>query len=95
MPNPKIGTVTDDISAAVKNAKAGQMQFRADKGGIVHGTIGKLSFATDQLVDNLNALLSAVLKEKPATAKGVYLKKVTVSSTMGPGLTIDRSALAY
>ena len=95
MPNPKTGTVTDNVAEAVKNAKAGQAQFRADKGGIVHASIGKLSFETTHLSDNLDALLGAVIRAKPTSAKGAYLKKITVSSTMGPGLVIDRSGLSY
>ena len=94
MPNPKSGTVTDNVAAAVKNAKAGQVWFRADKGGIVHAAVGRLDFATEHLVDNLNALIGAVIKAKPAAAKGLYLQKVTVSTTMGPGLMIEQSALA-
>ena len=91
MPNPKVGTVTTDIEAAVTNAKGGQVRFRADKSGIVHCSIGKASFSPDQLKDNLNALLGALEKAKPSSAKGIYLKKVSVSSTMGPSFNIDKS----
>lgn len=94
MPNPKVGTVTMDVQTAVANAKAGQVQFRADKGGIVHSSIGKLDFSNDNLHGNLDALHSALLKAKPATAKGVYTKKITLSSTMGPGLTIDINSIS-
>ncbi len=93
MPNPKTGTVTPDVVTAVKNAKAGQVRYRADKAGIVHGGIGKLAFDADALKANLEALVSDLKKAKPATAKGVYLKKVTLSTTMGPGLTIDQASL--
>lgn len=93
MPNPKTGTVTPDVSTAVKNAKAGQVRFRADKGGIIHGGIGKVSFETNAIKENLEALLADLKKVKPATSKGVYLKKVSLSTTMGPGLAIDLSTL--
>lgn len=93
MPNPKTGTVTPDVVTAVKNAKAGQVRFRADKGGIIHGGIGKVSFETTALKANLEALLADLKKLKPASAKGVYLKKVSLSTTMGPGLSIDISTL--
>lgn len=93
MPNPKIGTVTMDVTTAVANAKSGQVQYRADKGGIIHCTIGKLSFDPQQLLQNLLVLLGAVKKAKPVTAKGVYLKKLTLSSTMGPGLLINLGSL--
>jgi large subunit ribosomal protein L1 len=89
MPNPKDGTVTNDIATAVKNAKAGQVRFRIDKGGIVHCPIGKLDFSADNLKENLNALVAALRKAKPQTAKGIYLKKLTLSTTMGPGLVLD------
>jgi large subunit ribosomal protein L1 len=89
MPNPKVGTVTKNVAEAVQNAKAGQVQFRTDKAGIVHAMIGKLDFTVDALVGNFKELLSAIKKAKPSGAKGVFLKKVTLSSTMGPGLTID------
>ena len=93
MPNPKVGTVTPDVATAVKNAKAGQVQFRTDKAGIIHGTIGKASFGVDALKENLNALLADLQKAKPASAKGVYLKKVTVSTTMGPGVGVEKGSL--
>ena len=89
MPNPKVGTVTADVATAVKNAKAGQVQFRADKAGIIHATIGRRSFDADKLQGNLHALIDALNKSKPATSKGVYLKKVAVSSTMGLGVRVD------
>ncbi|ACE85125.1 50S ribosomal protein L1 [Cellvibrio japonicus] len=94
MPNPKTGTVTPDVVTAVKNAKAGQVRYRAEKGGIIHGGIGKISFETVALKENLEALISDLKKAKPASSKGVYLKKVTLSTTMGPGLVIDQSSLA-
>ena len=93
MPNPKVGTVTPDVATAVKNAKAGQVRFRADKGGIVHATIGKVSFETNALKENLQALLSDLQKAKPAAAKGVYMKKVTVSTTQGVGLVVDMTGV--
>lgn len=93
MPNPKVGTVAPDVAAAVKNAKAGQVRFRTDKGGIVHSTIGKADFDVDALSANLSALLVDLKKLKPASAKGQYLKKVAISTTMGPGLVVDHSAL--
>jgi len=93
MPNPKVGTVAPDVAAAVKNAKAGQVRFRTDKGGIIHSTIGKASFEVDALRGNLSALLTDLTKLKPATAKGQYFKKVAISTTMGPGLVVDHSAL--
>jgi len=89
MPNPKVGTVTPDVATAVKNAKSGQVQFRADKAGIVHAGIGKLDFDSKALVQNFDALMAELKKAKPNNAKGVYLKKVTISSTMGPGLVLD------
>ena len=92
MPNPKVGTVTTDVATAIKNAKAGQVQYRSDKGGVVHCTIGRASFTVEQLQDNLMALLEALNKAKPSSAKGVYLKKVFVSSTMGVGVRLDQSA---
>jgi large subunit ribosomal protein L1 len=95
MPNPKSGTVTPDVATAVTNAKAGQVRFRADKNGIVHGGIGVISFDAGDLKQNLEALMSDLAKAKPASAKGVYVKKVTVSSTMGPGLQIDQASLTY
>ena len=95
MPNPKTGTVTPDIEAAVQNAKAGQMRFRSDKNGIVHGGIGKVSFEPDAIKGNLIAVLADLKKAKPATAKGVYVRKVTLSTTMGPGVTIDHNAIDF
>jgi large subunit ribosomal protein L1 len=95
MPNPKVGTVATDVAAAVKNAKAGQVRFRTDKGGIIHSTIGKADFEVDALRDNLIALLTDLAKLKPASAKGQYLKKVAISTTMGPGLVIDHAAIKY
>jgi len=94
MPNPKVGTVTPDVATAVRNAKAGQVQFRVDKGGIIHGTIGRRSFDNDKLRGNLTALLDALTKAKPASSKGVYLRKVAVSSTMGVGVRVDMASLA-
>src|SRR5512133_573961 len=94
MPNPKVGTVTPDVATAVKNAKAGQVQFRADKAGIIHASIGRRSFDTDKLQGNLAALVDALTKAKPATSKGVYLKKVAVSSTMGVGIRVDLQSIA-
>lgn len=93
MPNPKTGTVTPDVAAAVRNAKAGQVRYRADKGGIIHGAIGKLTFDAAALKQNLEALLNDLKKAKPATAKGVYLKKISISTTMGPGVVLDQSTL--
>ena len=93
MPNPKVGTVTMDVVTAVKNAKAGQVQFRVDKGGIVHSTIGRRSFESDKLVGNLRALIEALNKAKPASSKGVYLRKVAVSSTMGVGARVDVASI--
>ncbi|MCE2867823.1 MAG: 50S ribosomal protein L1 [Oxalobacteraceae bacterium] len=93
MPNPKVGTVTPDVATAVKNAKAGQVQYRTDKGGIVHATIGRKSFADADLKRNLLALLDALSKAKPATSKGVYLRKVSLSSTMGAGVRVDQTSL--
>ncbi|WP_339644603.1 50S ribosomal protein L1 [uncultured Porticoccus sp.] len=93
MPNPKTGTVTPDVVTAVKNAKAGQVRFRADKNGIIHGGIGSLSFDAGALKQNLEALITDLKKIKPASAKGIYVKKVTISSTMGPGLIIDQASL--
>jgi LSU ribosomal protein L1P len=94
MPNPKVGTVTPDVVGAVKNAKAGQVRYRSDKGGVVHCTIGKADFEATQLKENLVALLQDLQKAKPATAKGVYLRKVSISSTMGPGVPVEISSLA-
>ena len=89
MPNPKIGTVTQDVATAVKNAKSGQVAYRADKGGLIHGAIGKINFTTEALRENLLALLRDLGRAKPSNSKGVYIKKVTISSSMGPGLAID------
>lgn len=94
MPNPKVGTVTTDVETAVKNAKAGQVQYRTDKAGIIHSTIGKANFDADALKTNLNALIQELVKAKPASAKGQYLKKVALSTTMGPGITIDTGTLS-
>ncbi len=93
MPNPKVGTVTPDVAGAVRNAKSGQVRYRCDKGGIVHCTIGKASFTIEALKDNLNALLADLIKVKPASAKGIYVQKVALASTMGPGVAVDRSTL--
>lgn len=95
MPNPKVGTVTTDVDTAVKNAKAGQVRFRTDKAGIIHSTIGKADFEVDALKQNLSALLGDLVKLKPASSKGNYLKKVALSTTMGPGVTVDHSTLEY
>ena len=95
MPNPKVGTVSTDVAAAVKNAKAGQVRFRTDKGGIIHSTIGKVDFEVDALAENLTALVNDLLKLKPASSKGTYLKKVAVSTTMGPGLMVDHTGLKH
>ncbi len=94
MPNPKVGTVTPDVATAVKNAKAGQVQFRADKAGIIHATLGRRSFDADKLQGNLVALIEALNKAKPASSKGVYLRKVAVSSTMGLGVRVDTQTMA-
>ena len=94
MPNPKVGTVTPDVATAVRNAKAGQVQFRVDKAGIVHGTIGRRSFDTEKLQGNLAALVDALIKSKPATSKGVYLKKIAVSSSMGVGVRVDTQTIS-
>jgi large subunit ribosomal protein L1 len=93
MPNPKVGTVTPDVVQAVKNAKAGQVQFRADKAGIIHATIGRASFDVDRLKTNLSALIDALNKVKPASSKGIYLRKISVSSTMGIGVRVDAASL--
>jgi len=93
MPNPKVGTVTPDVATAVKNAKAGQVRYRTDKSGIIHAPIGRVDFEVDALKENLVALLADLMKAKPTSAKGVYMKKVSVSTTMGPGLHIDHSTL--
>ena len=94
MPNPKVGTVTPNVAEAVKNAKGGQVQYRADKAGIVQCTIGRASFEVEALAENLEALISAINKAKPASTKGIYLKKVSVSSTMGVGVRVDQSPFA-
>ncbi|SDM14195.1 large subunit ribosomal protein L1 [Modicisalibacter muralis] len=94
MPNPKVGTVTPDVATAVKNAKAGQVRFRTDKNGIIHTTLGKVDFSADDIRGNLEALVNDLKRLKPSTSKGVYFKKMTLSTTMGPGLTVDHSALA-
>jgi large subunit ribosomal protein L1 len=94
MPNPKTGTVTTDVETAVKNAKAGQVQYRTDKAGIIHCPIGKIDFDNQALVTNLAALMADLRRAKPANAKGVYFKKVSLSTTMGPGLAVDHSAVA-
>ena len=92
MPNPKVGTVTMDVAQAVKDAKGGQVQFRAEKGGVVHAGVGKVSFDEAKLVENIRAFISAVSKAKPAGAKGTYMKRISLSSTMGPGVTVDVAA---
>ena len=93
MPNPKTGTVTPDVVGAIKKAKAGQVRFRADKAGIIHAAVGTVAFDADKLKENINALMEDLVKAKPASAKGTYVKKVTISSTMGPGLVVDQSSL--
>jgi len=95
MPNPKVGTVTPDVAGAVRNAKAGQVRFRTDKNGIIHGGIGRVGFNSDAIKGNLEALLADLKKAKPSTSKGVYVQKVVLSSTMGPGLLVDHSALNF
>jgi len=95
MPNPKVGTVTPDVATAVKNAKAGQVRYRTDKAGIIHCTVGKVSFDEQALIENIQALLSDLQKAKPSASKGVYLKKLSVSTTMGPGLVLDQSSLTF
>ncbi len=94
MPNPKVGTVTPDVAGAVKNAKAGQVRYRTDKGGIIHCTIGKLDFEVAALKENLDALMGDLKKAKPSASKGIYVKKITVSTTMGPGVAVDTSTVA-
>jgi large subunit ribosomal protein L1 len=94
MPNPKVGTVSPDVAGAVKNAKSGQVRYRVDKAGIVHCSIGKAAFETNALRENLQALVNDLQRVKPATSKGIYLKRVTLSSTMGPGVVVDHSTLA-
>lgn len=93
MPNPKVGTVTADVETAVKNAKAGQVRYRTDKNGIIHAPLGNVEFTAQTIKENLEALVADLKKAKPSSSKGVYLKKITVSSTMGPGLTIDQGSL--
>jgi large subunit ribosomal protein L1 len=93
MPNPKVGTVTPNVAEAVRNAKAGQVRYRADKAGVVHCTLGKAEFEAGKLKENLQALLADLHKVKPSTAKGIYLKKISISSTMGPGVPVDISSL--
>ena len=93
MPNPKVGTVTPDVATAVKNAKAGQVRYRVDKAGIVHCTIGRANFESAALKENLMVLVADLQRAKPAASKGIYLKRVTVSSTMGPGIAIDQATL--
>jgi large subunit ribosomal protein L1 len=95
MPNPKVGTVTADVATAVRNAKAGQVRYRTDKVGIIHCSIGKVNFEPNQLQENLQALLGDLKKAKPATSKGIYMRKVTLSTTMGPGLPVDQSTLSF
>ncbi|AOU98714.1 50S ribosomal protein L1 [Acidihalobacter yilgarnensis] len=94
MPNPKVGTVTPDVATAVKNAKGGQVRYRTDKAGIIHCSIGKAGFEVEALAGNLNALMADLIKAKPSTSKGIYIKRVTISSTMGPGIPVDQSSLA-
>ena len=91
MPNPKVGTVSKDVAKAVKNAKSGQVQYRTDKSGIVHCSIGKVEFTEEKLVENLRALVAEVIKAKPSSSKGKYLKKISLSSSMGPSLIIDQA----
>ncbi|HDN26973.1 MAG TPA: 50S ribosomal protein L1, partial [Thioploca sp.] len=93
MPNPKVGTVAKDVAQAVQNAKGGQIRYRTDKAGIIHGSIGNVSFAALSLHENLKALIADLLKAKPSTSKGVYMQKVSISTTMGAGLAIDQSSL--
>lgn len=95
MPNPKVGTVTPDVVGAIRNAKAGQVRYRTDKAGIIHCTLGKVDFTPIQLRENLQALLHDLQKIKPSTSKGVYLRRVTVSTTMGPGLAVDQATLSF
>ncbi|MDA7793189.1 50S ribosomal protein L1 [Glaciecola sp.] len=94
MPNPKTGTVTPDVATAVKNAKSGQVQYRNDKNGIIHASIGKIAFEARHIEENLNALLEALKKAKPSSAKGVFIKKVSLSTTMGAGVSVDQSSIA-
>ncbi len=94
MPNPKVGTVTPDVATAVKNAKAGQARYRTDKAGIIHSSIGKIEFSADDIKENLEALIADLVKGKPSAAKGIYLKKISLSTTMGPGVTLDQSSIS-
>ena len=94
MPNPKIGTVTKDIAKAVTEVKAGKIEFRVEKNGIIHNSIGKVSFSKEKIVENAKAFLGAILKAKPQAAKGIYMKKITMTSTMGPGIKLDRSSIS-
>lgn len=94
MPNPKVGTVTNDVKQAVENAKGGQVRYRTDKNGIIHCTIGKVSFDADSLIENLHSLLTDLQKSKPSSAKGIYLGKLSISTTMGPGVLIDQTSLS-
>ncbi|MEM7196058.1 MAG: 50S ribosomal protein L1 [Pseudomonadota bacterium] len=94
MPNPKVGTVTTDVTKAVSDAKGGQVQYRIDKAGVIHCPIGKISFSPDDLEENLNALVSALIKAKPASSKGQYIRRIAVSSTMGPGVKVDRQSVS-
>jgi len=94
MPNPKVGTVTADVATAVKNAKSGQVRYRTDKSGIIHTTLGKITFESSAIQGNLEALLADLRRAKPTSSKGVYIKKITLSSTMGPGLWLDPSSFA-
>ena len=94
MPNPKSGTVTKDVAKAVKELKGGKIEFRVDKTGIVHAGIGKMSFGQGKIMDNLNAFMGAILKAKPASLKGIYVKKITISSSMGPGIKVDKNSFA-
>lgn len=93
MPNPKVGTVTPDVATAVKNAKAGQVRYRTDKNGIIHTSVGKIGFEADKLKENVEALIADLKRIKPASSKGIYVKRVTLSTTMGPGLVVDQSSL--
>jgi large subunit ribosomal protein L1 len=94
MPNPKMGTVTTDVAGAVAKAKAGQVRYRTDKAGIIHCSIGKISFSVDALKHNLRTLIEDLIKLKPASAKGIYLKRLTLSTTMGPGIAVDQTSLS-
>jgi len=94
MPNPKSGTVTQDVGAAVKEVKAGKIEFRVDKAGVVHATVGKANFETNQLVENIKAFLSTIQRLKPPSSKGTYIRSIALSSTMGPGVTIDRTSVS-